>query len=158
MIHSTKSTIAKGVKINQIDISGLTYEEARDKLEEAFKTILDVEIELDYDDYQYKIKADDVGLSYDFQKELDEAYSIGRKGNLLQCNYQLIVTAIAGKYINVDYKYSDTDVDSVVDEISTSVPGLVKNYSYYIEDDNLIINPGEDGIQVEKDQLNFLLQ
>ena len=153
MIHSTKSTIAKGVKINQIDISGLTYEEARDKLEEAFKTILDVEIELDYDDYQYKIKADDVGLSYDFQKELDEAYSIGRNGNLLQCNYQLIVTAIAGKYINVDYKYSDTDVDSVVDEISTSVPGLVKNYSYYIEDDNLIINPGEDGIQVEKDQL-----
>ena len=153
MIHSTKNTVAKGVRINGIDISGLTYEEARDKLDEAFKTILDVEIELSYKDYQYKVKAEDVGLAYDFQKELDEAYSIGRRGNLLQCNYQLIGAAFIGKDLKIDYKYNNADVDSLVDEVSKSVPGLVKDYSYYIEDDNLIINPGEDGIQVEKTKL-----
>jgi len=153
MMQSTKNTIAKGVSINQIDLSGLTYEEAQDKLEEAFKTILDVEIDLSYQDYHYKIKAEDIGLSYNFQKALEEAYAIGRNGNLLQCNYQLIITAIAGKNWKIDYSYNDEDIDTIVDEIATSIPGLVKSYSYYIEEDNLIINPGEDGIQVEKTQL-----
>lgn len=153
LIQSTKNTIAKGVRINGIDISGLTYDEAKEKLNEAFKTVMDVEIELNYKEYNYKIKSDDIELYYNFKKELDEAYSIGRKGNILECNYKLIDTAFIGKDFNVDYQYKDEAIDSIVDEISTNVPGLVTQYSYYIDEDELIINPGVDGIQVEREKL-----
>ena len=157
MIHSTKNTIAKGIKIRNIDVSGLTYDEAKDKLDEAFKTILDVNIELNKGDYSYKIKPEDIELSYDFKNELDEAYSIGRSGNIIEANYSLIFTAIKNKNINIDYKFNEDSINSIVDEIATSIPGLVTQYSHYIEGDNLIINPGVDGIQVEKDELKKLI-
>ena len=64
-------------------------------------------------------------LSYDFQKELNEAYSIGRKGNILQCNYSLIATAFISKNIDFEYKYDKEIVNSLVEEVSTSIPGLV---------------------------------
>lgn len=158
MIHSTKNTIARGVKINNIDVSGLTYDEAKTKLNEAFKTILDVEIVLNYEDYNYKIKAEDIELSYNFQKELEDAYSIGRKGNIVQCNYNLVLTALIKKDINISYKYDNNCLDAIVDEIATTMPGLVSQYSYYIDENNLIINPGVDGIQVEKDKLKKLIE
>ncbi|MBR2289156.1 MAG: VanW family protein [Clostridia bacterium] len=153
MVFSTKNTIARGVKINNIDVSGLTLEEARTKLNGAFKTILDVDIDLNYKDYNYKIKSDDVELSYNFQNELEQAYSIGRTGNILERNYRLIATAIKGEEYNIRYEYSETDVNAIVEKVATSMPGLVTQYSYYIEDDELIINPGVDGIQVEQDSL-----
>ena len=103
MIYSTKNTIAKGVKINHIDLSGLTYNEAKEKLNEAFKTVLDVEIDLSHEDYHYKIKAEDIELSYDFQKELEEACNIGRKRNIIECNYVLLMTAIKGKEFTINY-------------------------------------------------------
>ena len=157
LIHSTKNTMAKGVRINNIDLSGLTYDEAKEKLDEAFKTVLDVEIELNYEDYGYRVESDDVELSYNFQKELDEAYSIGRKGNIIECNYRLIATAFKGKDFTINYQYNDEDINTIVEEIATSVPGLVTQYSYYIEDDNLIINPGTDGVQVQKDNLKQII-
>ena len=157
LIYSTKNTMAKGVRINNIDLSGLTYDEAKEKLDEAFKTVLDVEIELNYEDYGYRVESDDVELSYNFQKELDEAYSIGRKGNIIECNYQLIATAFKGKDFTINYQYNDEDINTIVEEIATSVPGLVTQYSYYIEDDNLIINPGTDGVQVQKDNLKQII-
>lgn len=157
LIHSMNNTIAKGVKINNIDLSGLTYEEAREKLNEAFKTILDVEIELSYEDYYYKIKPEDVELSYNFNQQLDEAYSVGRKGNILQCNFELILTAFAGKNYHIDFSFNQNDIDTIVQEISTNIPGLVTQYSYYIDGDNLIINPGIDGVQVEKEKLKELI-
>ena len=158
MIHSTKNTIAKGVKIQNISVSGLTYDEAKKKLDEAFKTLLDVNIELSKDDYLYKIKPEDVEFSYDFKKELDEAYSIGRKGNIIQCNYDLIAKAIIPKNIKIDYKFNKDDVNSIVDDISTNIPNLVTQYSHYIEGDNLIITPGVDGIQVEKEELKKIIE
>jgi len=157
LLHSTKNTIARGVKINNIDLSCLTYDEAKDKLKEAFKTTLDVDIDLSYEDYNYKIKSEDVEFSYDFQKELDEAYKIGRNGNIVECNYNLILTALLGKNFEIEYKFNENDVDTIVDEISTSVPGLVKQYSHYLDGDNLIIKPGTDGIKVEKDELKEII-
>ena len=157
LINSTKKTIAKGVSIQNIDLSGLTYEEAKEKLAEAFDTILDENIDLYYKDYNYIIKSDDVELSYNFKDELDEAYNIGRNGNIIECNFTLISTALLKNNISLNYMYNENDINSIVDEISTNIPGLVTQYSYYIDDNNLVINPGIDGIQVNKEKLKEII-
>lgn len=158
MVHSLSTTIAKGIKIKGIDVSGLTYDEAKTKLNENFKSIFDSNIILNYkDEYKYEISPDDVKLSYDFDDQLKEAYSIGRNKNIVLSNYTLLFTAISKKDINFEYNYDKKIVNSMVEEIATSVPGLVNQYSYYIDGDNLIIKPGTDGIQVDKEKLNKLI-
>ena len=158
MIHSTKNTIASGVKIKSIDVSGLTYDDAKSKLDKLFKNVLSVDIKLKYkDDYEYTIKPEDIDLSYDLKSGLDKAYSIGRSGNILKCNYSLIATGLFKTNIDFDYKYNEGYIDSIVDEVSTNIPGLVTQYSHYIEGNNLIITPGKNGIQVNKDKLKYFI-
>lgn len=153
LIHATKDTIARGVNIRNIDVSNLTYNEAKEKLEEAFNAAVGVNINLSYEDFSYVIAPTDINLSYDITSALDEAYSIGRNGNLIQNNYDLVKTAILNKNIDVQFTFDEDAVDTIVEYISTNVPNLVKQYSYYIDGTNLIIVPGVDGIEVDKEGL-----
>jgi len=152
-IHTTKTTIARGVSVKDVDLSNLTYDEAKEKLEEAFDVILDVNIEFIYKDYKYIMKSDEISLAYELKNLLDEAYNVGRSGNIIQNNFELIQTAIFKKNIEFNYLYNEEEVDKVVDYIATSVPDLVKQYSYYRDENQLIINPGVDGIKVNKKEL-----
>jgi vancomycin resistance protein YoaR len=150
-------TVAKGVSIKNIDISNLTYNEAKDKLEEAFNVVLDVNIELKYEDYLDVVRASDINLAYNINNALEEAYNIGRNGNIVECNYSLIATAFLKKNIDFEFTYDEDEIDKIVDQVSTEIPGIVKQYSYYIEEDNLIINPGTDGIKVKTEELKNLI-
>lgn len=157
LIQSTKNSIAKGITIKNIDVSGLTIDEAKKKLTETFNTILDVDMNLNYKDYKYSIKADDIELAYDFEDELKKAYSVGRNGNIVKCNYELIATALLRKNIDFDYTFNEDNINSIIEDVSTSVPDLVTQCSYYIDGDNLIINPGVDGIKINKESLKEII-
>lgn len=153
MIHATRDTIARGVSIKNVDVSNLTYNEAKEKLEEAFDVAIGVNINLKYEDFSYVIAPADISLSYELNSALEEAYNIGRSGNIIQNNYELLKTAIMNKNIDVEFNFDDDAVNTIIEYVSTNVPNLVKQYSYYIEDTNLIIIPGIDGIEVDREKL-----
>lgn len=157
LVHATKNVIARGVSIENIDVSNLTYNEAKAKLEEAFNTGLEVNMDLNYGEFTHRIASEDISLKHELTAYLEQAYNIGRSGNIIQNNYELIITALANKNIDAPYKYDEEALDTVIEYISTNVPNLVKQYSYNIEGDNLIILPGTDGIIVEKDELKSII-
>lgn len=153
IIHKTKPTIARGISIRNIDISNLTYDEAKDKLKEAFDVVLNTNIELIYKDYSYTLKSKEISLGYNLSDSLKEAYNIGRIGNIFKNNYELIFTSILRKNIELEFSYNEEEIDKLIEEISNSVPGLVKQYSYDVGESELIIRPGKDGIKVDKNKL-----
>ncbi len=153
IIQANKITIAKGVSIKNIDVSNLTYEEARAKLEEALNIEISVNIDLKYKDYSYTMKPEEISLKYDIENALNEAYQVGRGSSIIKNNYNIIFTAFKNKNIDFEFDYNEEELDKVVDYVSTNVPDLIMQYSYYIEENELIINPGTDGIQVNKDNL-----
>ena len=155
MIHATKDTIARGVSIKNIDVSNLTYNEAKEKLEEAFDIAIGININLKYEDFSYVIAPADISLSYELNSALEEAYNVGRSGNIIQNNYELLKTAIMNKNIDAKFTFDDDALNTIIEYVSTNVPNLVKQYSYYIEGSNLIIIPGTDGIEVDIESLKF---
>ena len=52
-----KETIASGVKIEGIDVSGLSADEAKGKLETIYKEKLETEIPVQYNEYESTINA-----------------------------------------------------------------------------------------------------
>ena len=152
MIHGAKNTIANGLSIKNIDISKLTYEEARKKIEDILDIELKADIDLKYNDYLYTMKSDEISLRYDISDVLDEAYGIGRNQNIIKNNYSLIFTSFLKKNIDYSLVYNEQELDKVIEHIAASVPGLTIQYSYYIENDELIINPGTNGVQVNKEE------
>ena len=54
--------------------------------------------------------------------------------------------------------YDEEALDKKVDDISAKLPGAVVQNSYYIEDDELIIVKGTEGLSVKKDELKEHMQ
>lgn len=154
LLNLGKQTIAKGVAIRGIDVSNLTVEEATNKINEAINIEMLLELELVYgDDYKIDFDANQIQYKYDISSAIKEAYGIGKDGNIIVNNYNLLYTAFAGQNIEMTSEYNEESLDGIVDDISAKIPGLVVEASYYIEKDELIINKGQAGVKVKKDKL-----
>ena len=53
----------------------------------------------------------------------------------------LIESAFMKKKIDFSFDYNDDELQSVVEYISTNVPDLTIPYSYYIEENEIIVKP-----------------
>lgn len=149
-----KHTFVKGIKIKNIDVSNLTVEEARNKIEEALNIELMIDIDLKYnDDYEVSFQSSQIEYKYNIDKILSDSYMVGRSGNIIENNYKLLFTAFIGKNFEPEYSYNEEALDYIVNDISSKLPNLVIQPTHYIEGEQLIINKGTDGINVEKEKL-----
>lgn len=153
LMNVTKSVIINGVSVKNIDISNLSLADAKSKLEEAFRIELNAPIKLVSEDYEMTLNSSQIEFNYNVSKAAEDSYSYGRKGNIFENNYAILMSAINGKEIEFDYSYNKENLDYIVNDIESKIPGLVTEASYYIEDDELIITSGTDGIIVNKEKL-----
>lgn len=154
VINSTNEKIIKGVKIQDIDVSGLTKQEAKDKLSKMIKELYDKDIILKYGENEEIIKVESLEIKYNFDEALNKAYEIGRSGNILKNNFDIIRTRIFNTNINMDIKYNQDILNKEIDTFNSSLPGVVEECSYCIEEDKLIISKGKPGITINKEELN----
>ncbi len=152
LVNINNPNMIKGVKIQDIDVSGLSKEESKTKILEALNSILFEEITIKHNDYNTQFDYSMIEYSYDIDKAIEEAYNVGRNGNIIQNNYSIIKAITIGNNVKVNGKYNEELLDSYVDGISSKVPGLVEHPSYYIEEDKLYVVQGKDGIEVDKDK------
>mgnify|MGYP003298758637 CR=1 FL=1 len=127
--------------------------EARNKLKEATSIELNLPIKLIGPEYETTLSTAQIEFEYDISKAVEDAYSIGRKGNIIQNNYELLIVAFFGKNVELEYSYNEDTLNYIVDSIESKIPGLVEQASYYREGEELIIIPGKDGIVVQKEKL-----
>lgn len=155
LINISNSNIAKGVHIKGIDMSNLSISEAETKLLDAINIELMPEIKLKYNDFETTIKPSNIEYKYKTDKIINEAYKIGREGNILENNYKLLFTAFLGKEISLEKEYNEEILNTTIDSIASTIPDVVVNPSYYIENNELIINKGSSGIKVNKEELKI---
>lgn len=154
-LNINNSKIINGVKINNIDVSGLTIDEAKEKISNEFS--LKDNLNLVYEDYSYILNSTDIEFTYDINSAIEKAYLVGRNSNLFFNNYEIFFTLIGYKNIDLDYSYNQEKLDYIINNIALELPGLVLQPSYYIEDSNLIINAGTEGVCLEQEELANLI-
>ena len=94
--------IISGVTIKGIEVSGLSKEEAIAKLETTYTAKLENNIMLQYEDFESELNPTLMEVNYNIEEAVDEAYSIGRTGNIFVNNYNILGTLIGKRDINVD--------------------------------------------------------
>ena len=158
LVNNNSSKIVEGVFVNGINLSGLTTDEATQKLTDEFSKKLDSALILKCGDFHSEIiPRQDIEANYNISTAIEKAYSIGRSGNLIQNNYAILVSLLATQKINLNLQYNPEKLDTYIDNISTQIPGLVEQPSYYLEDSNLIIVRGNSGVQLLQDETQNLL-
>ena len=92
-------------------------QEARNKLKEAINIELNLPIKLEGPEYETTLSTAQIEFEYDISKAVEDAYSIGRKGNIIQNNCELLTVAFFGKNVEPEYSYNEDTLNYIVDSI-----------------------------------------
>jgi len=153
IVTSYKKTIINGVSIKDINVSGLTKEQALDEITKSFNEKLSKDLTLKHNEYEINIFPEQFNVSFDLEKAVDMAYSKGRSGNIFQNNYEIIISRISGIKITPGFTYNEDSFKSLVAEIETNLSDRLVEPSYYIDGNNLILTKGKDGVVVDSEKL-----
>ena len=153
LLNINNANIMKGVYVNEIDLSGISQSEAKDKIEALVNEKLAKEIAISYNDYNSTLNATILELNYDINSAIENAYSIGRSGSLISNNYEILSAMLFEKKINININLNDDATKTIINDISSKLPDALVQSSYYIEDNNLIITKGKKGNVIDEEQL-----
>ena len=157
LINLSHENIIQGVSSLGVDLSGLTVEQAKEKIISETENRISTEIVFKHNDETYTLHLSEIGGSFDIDDIVNDAYSIGRKGNIFINNFQIINCLLHKKDINATFSYNNDSFSSIVEQINGSMKDGIKEPSYEISDNNLIVTAGKDGYNVNSDKLKNLL-
>ena len=147
------ANITKGVKIEGIDVSGLTREQAKEKLESIYSEKKKKDIKLKYEDFETTIAPETLETNYNIEKATNEAILVGKSGNIITNNYGIFFALIGKKNIKVETTINEEQTKQAIEDIQTNLPETIEEPDYYIENDKLIITPGKEGLKILTDKL-----
>ena len=153
IININNEKILSGVFINNLNVGGLTKEEATSKFNEEMDLLRDKEVVLKIGEQEFKYTYKDLGLSYT-SNLITRAYEYGRSGNIIADNYT-ILSSYLGKEHNIseeiDVEASRLDVIAL--EMLEGFENSTVNDSYTVEDNKIVITKGHDGVSIKVDEL-----
>ena len=157
VIYMGKDVIVPNIYIGSINIGGLTKEEAKDKILKIYEEKATKDIRASLKDYEQIIKTEMVEFAPDVAKAVDNAYMIGRNGNIIENNYTIISRYFNNKNIEISYHVNEELMKKLLEEIAGKIPEKVKEPSYNIDGTKLLVYPGTRGYEVNKLSLREMI-
>ena len=145
--------IISGVTIQGIEVSGLTKEEAIAKLETVYTEKMNKNIMLQYEELESELNPTLMEVNYDIEEAVNEACSLGRSGNIFVNNFNIVGTLIGKRDFNVDMTMNEDTTKQTINDIGANLPEILIESSYSVEDDELIITRGKEGVVISSDTL-----
>lgn len=106
IININNEKIIKGVYIQGMDVSNLTEEEAKNKLQQKAEEIYKKDITLEYKEYNETITPEQIEAEFNFDEAVKEAYSIGKTNNIIIDNFTILKANILKTNIDIQIKYN----------------------------------------------------
>lgn len=145
--------IIKGVYIKDIDISGLTKEEAVEKVNKELESKMSDTLTLVHNGIKADISLEQMEIKFDITTSVNDAFRIGRDDNIIKNSWTTLKTMKENISIEPTLTINEEDLKSKLDYLSINLPDTVVQSSYYIEDGNLIITKGKKGNVVDTDKM-----
>jgi len=156
LLNINNEKIIQGISILGIDVSNLTAEEAKQRVNEAIQEKFNNEndnIILKHGESETGVSANTFNAKFDIDTAVAEAYNIGRKGNIITDNYAILCTQLFKRQIEPELHYDKEFMNSTIKDVEAKMKDAVVEYSYYIEDNQLIVVKGKDGYIIKTDEL-----
>lgn len=153
IVNLANSKIVSGVSIQGIDVSNMEKSKAIQMLTDLTNNVENKQILLKYNDLEYSINIEELNLEYNIALAVENAYNIGRDGNIFENNLKIIKSKLFTENIELTIDYDSDVLSSKISSLEVLLPGVMQEYSYYIEDEDLIITKGKAGIVINKEEL-----
>lgn len=153
LINMGNNKIINRVYIGDINVSNLSQEEAKKKIETWYKETGLSNIELTYNELSENITIEQFDASINIDELIKKACQIGKSGNIIKDNYEILFTLLFKNKIELNIQLNNEKRDKKIEEINSKLPDALQKSNYYIEEDNLIIKKGKKGIQINSEEL-----
>jgi vancomycin resistance protein YoaR len=111
--------IHRGVEVGNVALGGLTPTEARQTVKDHVMGPLE---EIDFSGPEnFSRKAKDMGVRFNVARTVNQAYAVGREGNVLDRLSERLAASFGGATIPPDIDYRQEKARAVVEEIATQV-------------------------------------
>lgn len=157
LFNITNVKIIQGVSIRGIDVSGLTQDEAKQKVTDILNSELEKDITLKHQEFTTTINPKEIDFRYNIDEAINYAYQIARDENIIENNYKILDTLINKEDVKMTYRYNNVIENAIFQDIESKLPDIVQQYAYYLESDNLVITPGKQGVVIDKEKLDPLV-
>lgn len=154
-VNFKKDTIQSGIYIKQVNVSGLTKEQAKEQVENYLKEVMSDHIILEYKENEYYVGVEQIEAYFDVESAVEYAYKIGRSKNILKDVKDIIGIYFFNITIDPILNYNETELEKYINNIEANLPDQLEQSSYYIEDNNLYITSGKNGAGIYKEDLKL---
>ena len=158
LINMGNNKIVRGVKIGKVDVSNLTKEEATLKMQNWYEDVAKSNITAVYEGLEENILIEQFEANIDIDKLVKEACLVGKSGNIIKDNYDILFTMLFQKNIDTNIQMNEEQIDKKIEEINSKLPNAMQQSNYYIEENNLIITKGKAGVQIKEEEFKELLK
>ncbi len=158
LLNMGNNKIVRGVKIGTVDVSNLTQEEATQKMQNWYKEVALKNITAVYEELEETITIEQFSASMDIDKAIKEACSVGKSGNIVKDNYDILFSLLFSKKIKANIELEQEEIDKKIEELNAKLPNAIKQSNYYIEENQLIIIKGQRGIEVKEKEFQKQLE
>ena len=152
-LNSKNENIISGISIKGIDVSNLSVEEAKETLQNYINENLPENITLVHNDYETSIPLSALNVNFDIDSAVNQAYAIGKSGNIFENSFIALKTKIDPIDIELSATLDEEQLRTALNDISSKLPDTVIESGYYIEGNDLIVTKGSEGNVVNVDQM-----
>ncbi|WP_368489819.1 VanW family protein [Clostridium sp. BJN0013] len=140
------------VSINNIDLSGKTKTEAENIVKAAYSDeIQNKKIIVIAEDKEYELSYSNLSAKYNVSEVVNQAYSYGKDTNIFK-KYKILNSPDPVNY-TLKFTYNEKPVETFIDDIEKQINLDPINASLKMGSVGFIINPDQNGIELNKEAL-----
>src|SRR5215217_7229838 len=125
--------INRGVSIGSVDVGGMARDEAREAVQADASATFE-KISFGTGKEGFSVSGDDLGIKVDAASAVDEAYSVGRRGNMFQHLSDALRSYLGGVRVDLDAGYDKDRARSVLEERADEFDEEPQDASFSVTD------------------------
>lgn len=145
--------IYDGIKIDEFNVSNMTEKEALKFLNRNMEKLKKRNIRLTYNDKKYTYSIEDLGFEFLYEEAVNEAYRIGRTGNIINRLINIIKVKLNGREIKLQISCNRDKILKIVESISDDIYIEAKDAKLHFNKRQIHIEDEVVGKSVDKEEL-----
>ena len=150
--------IYPGVNVDELNLSGLTLEEAGDQLAETLSYSYDGALMLSYQDQEWEVRPIDMGFLLDPSVNAQFAYDVGRSGWLVSNLTEKGRAWFTGVQLSPVAYFDERAAQVYLQTVAKEIDQPVKEASLELEDTDVIVHDGQVGLEVDITETLVLIE
>lgn len=146
--------IYKGIYINDVYVSGMTQNEAKELLEQTYRPRFEnMRITMKANDVTESVNPERLVNSLKIEEAVENAYNEGREGNFFSRIQNISNVSIHGKGIKIQADFDEARVQQLIGKFSLKLKKELIQNTYQISEDKILIKFGQTGESIDEGAL-----